>query len=81
MMSAAAVSSLRVLRIRELQPLLGVGAVGGDQRHHADPGLEPGQAQHQQRERQQRRARARPPNPPPPAVSASVHADQAPPAW
>ena len=56
MISAAAVSSLRVLRIRERQPLLGVRAVGGDQRHHAHPGLEPGQAQHQQREGEHRRA-------------------------
>jgi hypothetical protein len=39
-----------------LQPLLGARPVGGDERHHAHPGLEPGQAQHQQREGDHRRA-------------------------
>ena len=38
------------------EPLLGGPAVGGDQRHHADAGLEPGQAEHQQREGDDRRA-------------------------
>ena len=52
MISAAVVSSLRVLRIRDASRCSAVRAVGRDQRHHADPGLEAGQAQHQQRERQ-----------------------------
>ncbi|CAM5667988.1 hypothetical protein SGLAM104S_06767 [Streptomyces glaucescens] len=79
MMSAAVVSSLRVLRIRDLQALLGVGAVGGDQRHrHAHAGFKARQAKHQQRKRQQcrgrpgRRTRLRCP------ASASVHDDRAP---
>ena len=49
MIRAAAVSNLRVLRIRDAQPLLGVLALGRDQRHHADARLEPGQAEHEQR--------------------------------
>jgi hypothetical protein len=36
---------------RQALPLVDAGR--GDQRHHADPGFEPGQAQHQQREGQQ----------------------------
>src|SRR5439155_8356715 len=37
-------------------PFLRVGAAGGDQRHHAHPGLEAGQPQHQQGQRQYGRA-------------------------
>ena len=77
MISAAVVSSLRVLRIRERSRSCGVRAVGRDQRHHAHPGLETGQPQHQQREGQHRRA-DQSANPPPPAVSAAVQSDTVP---
>ena len=59
MITAATVSSLRVLAIRLRSRSSLVGAVGVDQRHHAHPGLEPGQAQHQQREGEERRERRR----------------------
>ena len=53
MITAAVVSSLRVFLILSASRSSGGGALGRDQRHHADAGFEAGEPQHQQRERHQ----------------------------
>ena len=54
MITAAVVSSRLVPRIRPAGPVLGVGGVAADVRHHRDAGLEAGHAQRQLGEDHQR---------------------------